>query len=188
MGHLNMSKKERTQMGVFEKLKDGEISQAEAAYRLNVSERWVRKKYKRFLEHGEAGLLHKNRGKESPRRWSESEKQLTIDLLKTVWVKAGPTMTVYYLKKHHKISVSKETVRKTMIEERIAYKERKKGKRKHHKRRERRPMFGLFIQVDGSPHDWFEGRGPKCTLLVFIDDATSKILWLALQKVSQPQM
>jgi hypothetical protein len=56
--------------------------------------------------------------------------------------------------------------------------EGRKSRTKHRKKRERRSMRGIMIQLDGSPHDWFEGRGPKCTLLVFIDDATSQLLWL----------
>ncbi len=53
---------------------------------------------------------------------------------------------------------------------------------RHRKRRMRKAIFGIMIQLDGSSHDWFEGRAPACTLLVFIDDATSKIVWLEFAK------
>ncbi len=76
----------------------------------------------------------------------------------------------------HGIQVSREVVRKAMIEEGLWHSRKRSGK--HRKRRERKLMFGMMIQLDGSPHDWFEGRAPECTLLVFIDDATSRILWL----------
>ena len=74
------------------------------------------------------------------------------------------------------IKISKETIRKIMIQH--GFWVDKKRRSPHRKRRERKAVFGMLVQLDGSPHDWFEGRGPSCTLLVFIDDATSKLLWL----------
>jgi len=101
---------------------------------------------------------------------------LAIDLLKSEgWRGFGPKFAVEQLRKKG-IIVSNETIRKIMIEEGLWTPGKKKIK--HRKWRERKKAFGILIQLDGSPHDWFEGRGPKCTLLVFIDDATSKILWL----------
>ena len=176
MGYLTMSNKEREQVKVLERLKLKEITQKEAAAKLKISSRWVREKLKRYVEKGDIGLIHKNRGKESVRRWDDKEKQLTIDLLKSDWHGFGPKFTAEKLKELHKIKVDKETVRKAMMAAGIW--QGKKRRNNHRKRRERRPMFGMMVQLDGSPHDWFEGRAGKCTLLVFIDDATSKILWL----------
>lgn len=180
MGHLNMSIKERTQLIVFEKLKNGEISKVEAALQLKISERWVREKFKRYLEHGDTGLVHKSRSKISEKRWCEKEKELSLELLRSEWLGFGPTFAAEKLDKLKGIKVSKETLRQAMIKGGIW--QARQGKRKHRKRRERRAILGLLIQLDGSPHDWFEGRGPKCTLLVFIDDATSKLLWLEFVK------
>lgn len=180
MGHLNMSSKERTQLKVFDKLKSKGITFSEAAARLGISERWARKKFKRYLELGDQGLVHRNRGRASVKRWREEEKKLTIELLKTDWHGFGPTFTAEKLKERKNIDVSKETVRKAMIEAGLWQPHQKK--RTHRSRRARRTMLGMLVQLDGSPHDWFEGRGPKCTLLVFIDDATSKILWLEFVK------
>ncbi len=180
MGHLNMSKKERIQLIVFEQLKNGEITQRVAASRLKVTDRWVRKKYKRYMEHGDVGLVHKSRNRVSQKRWCEGERALTVELLRTDWKGFGPTFTAEKLKELKNIDISKETVRKTMIKEGIW--QPHISKKKHRKRRQRRAMLGHLVQLDGSPHDWFEGRGPKCTLLVFIDDATSKILWLEFAK------
>lgn len=176
MDKLIMSRKEREQLKVFEKLAAGEITQAAAAQMLKISTRWARKKLKRYKTHGDAGLVHLSRGKLSSKRWNSQEQALTIDLLKSEWQGFGPTFVSEKLKELKNIKVSNETVRQMMIAKGLWTSGRKK--QQHRKWRERKLMVGILVQLDGSPHDWFEGRAPKCTLLVFIDDATSKILWL----------
>jgi len=176
MDKLNMSKKEREQLGVFQQLKSGQITQSEAAELLNISERWVNKKLKRYRTQGDTGLIHQGRGKPSPKRWNDQDRTLTIELLKSEWRGFGPTFTAEKLKELKGITVSDETVRTVMIKEGLLIPDPRKLK--HRKWRERKKIRGILVQLDGSPHDWFEGRGPKCTLLVFIDDATSELLWL----------
>lgn len=175
-----MSRKERTQLSVFEMLKDKQITQKEAAVRLKFSSRWVRTKYKRYLKGEAQGLVHRNRGSISKKRWNEQEKNLVLDLLRNEWMGFGPTFTAEKLAALKNVTVSKETVRRAMIEAGIW--QAKCLKIKHRKKRERRAMVGQLVQFDGSPHDWFESRGERCTLLVFIDDAESKILWLEFVK------
>ncbi len=176
MDKLTMSRKEREQITVFKKLKSGEITQNIAAEMLTISERWVREKLKRYRLEGDSGLIHRGRGVQSKKRWSEESRALVIDLLTAEWLGFGPTFAAEQLKKHKGIAVSDETLRKMMITQGLWVPRKRKSK--HRKWRERKKTFGTLIQLDGSPHDWFEGRGPQCTLLVFIDDATSKILWL----------
>src|SRR5579872_4345866 len=176
MEHLTMNRKEREQLIVFEKIKKEEITRSTAAIQLGITTRWVRKKYNRYLNDGAAGLVHKNRNKVSPKRWNSDAEALAMDLLREEWKGFGPTFTAEKLKSLKGISVSGETVRKRMIAHGLWG--TKIQRIQHRKRRERKDMIGMFIQLDGSPHDWFEGRSPYCTLLVFIDDATSKILWL----------
>jgi len=176
MGILVMSKKEREQLKIFERLASGEITQPTAAQILKLSTRWIRKKLKRYRKQGDAGLVHLNRGKPSPRRWNSKEKALAIELLKSEWRGFGPTFAVEKLSELKNIRVSVETLRKVMIANGLWTPGRKRPQ--YRKWRERKPMRGMLVQLDGSPHDWFEGRCPKCTLLVFIDDATSQILWL----------
>lgn len=180
MEHITMSKKELEQLKVFENLKTGMITQAEAAFQLEITERWVRKKYKRYLEDGNIGIVHKNRGKASPRSWCKKEQNFAVELLQSEWKDFGPTFAAEKLEELHGIKISKETLRQAMIKATIWQPKRKRMR--HRKRRERRAMIGVLVQLDGSIHDWFEGRGPWCTLLVFIDDATSKILWLEFVK------
>jgi len=176
MGYLTMNRKEREQAKVFEQVKLGLITQAEAAAKLNITERWVREKIKRYYADRDHGLIHRLRGKASPNRWDPQENSLLISLLQQEWHGFGPTFTSEKLKEMYSIQVSKETVRQAMIQENLWKPKQKRIK--HRKRRERKAMLGIMIQLDGSPHDWFEGRAEKCTLLVFIDDATSQILWL----------
>lgn len=176
MGNIIMSLKEKEQVMVFEQLKRKEISQGVGAQILNVSPRWISEKHKRYLADGMQGILHKNRGRPSGRAWSKDERNFSIKLFSGDFKDFGPTYGAEKLEELYNIKISKETLRKELIKEGLW----KAGKKRitYRKRRERKPCFGIMIQLDGSPHDWFEGRGPKCTLLVFIDDATSQLVWL----------
>lgn len=176
MEHITMNKKEREQIKVFELVKQGIINKTEAAAKLRISVRWVREKIKRYINEGDIGITHKNRGKVSNRCWDKNHEKLLIELFESEWKGFGPTFTTEKLKEIYNINVSKETVRKVLTRE--GFWQAKQQKIVHRARRERKSMLGIMVQLDGSPHDWFEGRGPECTLLVFIDDATSKILWL----------
>ncbi len=176
MDKIIMNRKEREQLIVFKKLAEGEVTQEVAAQMLKITPRWVQAKLKRYLKQGDLGLVHKGRGRPSLKRWNPDQCALALELLRSDWVGFGPTFAAEKLVKYYDIKISRETLRKAMRADGISYDTRKKGKRR--KRRERRELFGLMVQLDGSPHDWFEGRGKPCTLLVFIDDATSQILWL----------
>jgi hypothetical protein len=176
MRKLIMSRKEMEQIKVFERLKRNEITQVLASHLLKVSTRWVRKKFKRYLAQGDKGILHLGRGKPSTRRWNEDEKARVIQLVRNEWQGFGPTFAAEKLATTHQIKISDETLRQVMIKEGLWQKKRKRSS--HRMRRERKRCFGLMVQLDGSPHDWFEGRAGRCTLLVFIDDATSTIIWL----------
>ena len=176
MEYIIMNHKEREQLIMFEKIKNKEISKAEAALQLGMTQRWIRKKYKRYVSNGASGLTHQSRNRISAKRWDNKEKDRAIELLQSKWQGFGPTFATEKLKEIESISVSRETLRKVMIQAGIW--EANKKRLRHRKRRERRAMIGLLIQLDGSPHDWFEGRGPRCVLLVFVDDATSSIGWL----------
>ena len=164
------------QVKVFDRVLRGEITQKMAAGMLGITERQVRTKFKRYKENGAEGLLHRNRGKPSPRKVDARKEAFAIDLLRSEWQGFGPTFAAEKLKEIHGITVSKEWLRQAMIKTCVW--EGRRQRTKYRKRRERRQTVGAMIQLDGSPHDWFEGRAPWCTLLAFIDDATSKILWM----------
>jgi hypothetical protein len=175
---LGLSMKEREQIAIFDRLKKGEISQMAAAKTLRMTARWVRKKMKRYLEYGDAGLVHLGRNRPSPKRWVEEERSFAMSLFEGSFAEFGPTLAAEKLKEIYNIKVSKEALRKAMIAE--GYWVGKKRKMKHRARRDRKEYYGEMIQIDGSPHDWFEGRGPRCTLINFVDDATSSIPFMML--------
>lgn len=170
--------KEREQIAIFDRLKKKEISQVGAAKALGVTARWVRKKMKRYMEQGAEGLVHLGRNRSSSKRWAEKERSLAMSLFEGQFAGFGPTFAAQKLEELYDIKVSKETLRRAMIVE--GYWAGKKRKIKHRNRRDRKEYYGEMVQIDGSPHDWFEGRGPRCTLINFVDDATSSIPFMML--------
>lgn len=180
MDKIIMSKKELEQIRILEILSRKDITQKDAAELIGVSERQVRRKLKIFHKEGPGGLAHKNRGKVSKKKWDFKEEAFSINLLKTDWKDFGPTFASEKLAEKFDIKISPETLRQSMIKNGIWRVNERKIR--HRKRRIRKAIFGIMIQLDGSKHDWFEGRAPACTLLVFIDDATSKIVWLEFAK------
>ena len=103
MEHITMSKKECEQIIVFEKIKGGEITRLEGALQLGLSERWVRKKIKRYLADGAGGVTHRSRNRISPKRWCVEEKAFAIELLRNDWRGFGPTFTAEKLRAYPKI-------------------------------------------------------------------------------------
>ena len=145
---------------------------------LGLSVRWIREKLKRFIQKGAAGLVHRRRNKPSPKIWNVLQKDFVMGLFNKDFHDFGPTFAVEKLRELYGITISRETLRKAMIAH--GHWHGRKRKPKHRRWRERKEFYGVLIQLDGSPHDWLGGRGPKCTLLVFIDDATSAIVWAEL--------
>jgi transposase len=164
------------QAGVLERLKNRDITQRQAGFMLKLSIRTIRRKLKKYRTLGAASLHHGNVGRSSSRKLSETDTSLAIELLKGVLHDSGPTYLADKMHELYGIKVCHETLRKLMI--RNGLWQVSKHSPKHRSRRPRRVSLGMMVQLDGSRHDWFEGRAPECTLLVFIDDATSKILWL----------
>src|SRR3990167_4405544 len=172
-----MSQKEVKRAQVLDMLKEDKISQQEASKRMGVSARQVRRLAKRYQAEGLGGLISKKRGRASNRRLDEATRTAVIELIGTHYRDFGPTLANEKLAELHGIQLSVESTRQMMI---VAgyWRTRKGGTVCAHPMRERRTRFGELIQVDGSPHDWFEGRGEYCTLLVFIDDATGRLTQL----------
>lgn len=150
------------------------LTWTQAAERLGLKERQVGRLCASVRVEGNAGILHKSKGRPSNRRLSdELLSQAMSAVHDEMWEGFKPTFAREKLFEHYGLRIGLETLRKTMIAM-GAWHGRRRGAR-HRAWRERRPCIGMLVQLDGSPHDWFEGRGPKCTLLVFIDDATSLI-------------
>ncbi len=170
-----MSKKEVERITVMEDLKVKKIKQSHAATLLGISVRQVQRVLADYQKLGALGLAHKSRGKSSNRALKVIQKERIKTIIKTHYADFGPTFACEKLAEIHNLTYSDETVRKVMIESGLWVAKRRKGV-KLHPYRERRSCFGELVQLDGSPHHWFESRADSCTLLAFIDDATSQIL------------
>jgi transposase len=176
---LTMSSKELTKLEIMQRLKKKKITQCEAGKMLGLSERQIKRIYKNYREKGAAGLISKRRGKKSNHQMKEEVRKKALDLLSGKYGGFGPTMGCEKLVEIEGMKISVESVRRIMLDEGL-WKARRARKIVTHQMRERRPCFGELVQIDGSPHNWFEGRGPDCVLIVFIDDATGKLVQLRL--------
>jgi transposase len=175
---LTMSNREITRLEIMQRLKEKRLTQKEAAGMLGISTRQVKRLWRAYRKKGAQGLVSKRRGKPSNNRLDAGVAQQALDLIKEKYEDFGPTLAHEKLTEVHKLKLSRESVRRIMIEEGV-WKPKRAKQPSAHQMRERRACFGELVQIDGSDHDWFEGRGPKCTLLVYIDDASGQIgeLW-----------
>ena len=158
---LIMSTKELNKLEVMPRLDNKQMSQKEASQILNLGIRQVKRLLKTYREQGAAGLVSKQRGQPGHNRLTERVKRRALDLLKTRYVGFGPTLAHEKLNEKDKLKLSVESVRQIMIEEGL-WKARKARKMVAHQLRERRACFGELVQIDGSPHQWFEGRAEAC--------------------------
>jgi len=172
-----MSDKEILRGQLMLQLTEGKLDQKSAAQRLGVSVRQVKRLKRSYGLEGVVGLVSKRRGRASNNQIHEEALAKAMRLIGAHYADFGPTFATEKLAEQHAISLSVETVRKNMIREGY-WKPRRGVTIRNHPLRDRRARRGELIQIDGSPHDWFEGRSPSCTLLVFIDDATSELMEL----------
>ena len=175
---FNMSAKEVTRLEVMKDLQSGKIRQKEAGKLLNLSERQIRRMLRRYEKFGALGLVSKHRGKVSNNKFGEEFREAVMSLVREHYHDFGPTLASEKLREIHNLNTSRETLRKWMIEEGLWEVKPVKKRAGIHQSRERRPRWGELIQIDGSHHDWFEGRRAKCCLIVFIDDATGRFMEL----------
>jgi len=176
---LTMNEKEIKRLQIMSQIEKKQLTQAKAATQLGISIRQVKRIWKAYREQGVEGLIHKSRGKASHHQMSEEVKQQALDLILERYRDFGPTLAAEKLVEVHGIIISDESVRKLMIEEGI-WKNKRRRKMQVFQMRERQACFGELVQIDGSDFDWFEGHSPRCTLLVFVDDATGKLLRASL--------
>lgn len=174
---LRMTQKELSVLGIIKDLLKGLINGTEAAKLTYFSLRHVKRLKARLKEEGDEGIIHKSRGKESKKKISEKEAKKIARIIRSRYGDFGPTLAQEKLKEVHKIKRSKETIRQIMIQDEI-WKERHRRKNHEYRMwRERKDYVGELIQFDGSYHEWFEERAPRCCLLAAIDDASGKMMW-----------
>jgi hypothetical protein len=166
------SQEELKRLHVIGKFLERAIKQVRAAEILSLSSRQIRRLAKRVKGEGDRGIVHKSRGKPSNRRIEDKVKARAIKLYQERYKGFGPTLAAEKLLEREKIKVSDETLRGWLMESGDWKKIRKK--RVHREWRERKEHLGEMVQMDGSHHDWFEGRGAECVLMGYIDDATGE--------------
>ena len=164
---LYMSNKELSRLDVMKKLDEKRMRQQEAATMLGISTRQVKRLLRAYRLQGAKGLVSKRRGRVSNNQLEEKVVQKALKLLHGKYRGFGPTLAHEKLVELEGLNISDESVRQLMIGEDL-WKPKKARKVVTHQMRERRASFGELVQIDGSPHDWFEGRAPSCTLLVFM--------------------
>ena len=167
-----MSRKERERLVVLNKVKARELSRREGSEVLGVSLRQMHRLWLRFDAQGDKGLTHRSRGKASARRIDLSERDRVLALYRERYRGFGPTFLAEKLAEIEGIWLSHDTLRRWLVSEGLL--ERGRRGRRSRRRRPRKERFGQMVQMDGSPHAWFEGRGPTCVLMTVIDDATSR--------------
>ena len=170
---ITMSRRETKRLHIIHQALEKRITQAKAAELVGLSSRQLRRVIKRVREEGDDGISHRSRGKASNRRFPQKLKDKVLKLYRGQYSDFGPTFASEKLLDVHEIKLSDETLRLWLNQEDVSY-EKRKG-RKHRQWRERKHHFGEMVQMDGSHHDWFEGRGPECVLMGYIDDATGTV-------------
>ena len=180
MEKVTMSQKEADQIIWFERLKRKEVKQQTSAEALGLSVRQVKRKLKGYRQNGAVSLVHGLRGKAGNHGLDEELKSQALALVREKYADCGPTFASEKLREIEGVLVNHETLRHWMMDCDPPLWQKGVSAVKHRSWRERKAMLGMLIQLDGSEHDWFEGRdgAEKCTLLAWIDDATSQILWL----------
>ena len=167
-----MSSKERKRLVVIAEVKEGKLTLAAAAEVLELSYRQMKRVWKRVEAQGDAGLVHRSRGRPGSRAMPEAKRTQIIARYRERYPDFGPTLAAEHLAKEG-WEVDHETLRRLLISEGIWKPGR--ARQKHRQWRERKACFGQMVQLDGSHHDWFEGRRDKAVLMVMVDDATNRL-------------
>lgn len=171
---VRMTTKELKKAEVLALVCSGKYKMSLGAKELGITKRHLRRLRRRYEKEGGAGLAHKSRGRKSRNAFTEEFEKKIIDLLNKNYSDFGPTFAAEKIEEDLGKKVSKEKIRRLQIREGL-WKAKKGKEKRYHPRRVRRSRRGELIQIDGSDHDWLEGRGERMSLILFIDDATSEI-------------
>jgi transposase len=180
-GLVTMSAKEMDRSEVVRRVLERRLTQTKAAGLMGVSARQVRRMCGAYEREGAVGLISKRRGKPSNNRLSPDLQMRAVELVRQLYNDFGPTLASEKLLEVHGVRLSRETLRHWMADAGI-WVTRDQRLRRPHQPRHRRECLGELVQIDGSPHAWFEERGPQCTLLVYVDDATGRLMELRFAK------
>jgi len=166
-----MSRKERRRLELCGRVQRGELTLAKAAELAGLSYRQARRVYRRYREESDRGLVHRLRGRPSNRQSEPAKREQALILYRERYHDFGPKLATEYLGREHQLMVGVETLRRWLIRDGLWQVKRKRSV--HRRWRERKECKGEMLQMDGSHHDWFEGRREGACLMVMIDDATN---------------
>jgi len=169
--HLLMSKKERPRLGIMKQVKGKLMSLVAAAVLLDLSYRQAKRVWRRYRDRGDAGLVHLGRGRSGNRGKASKVRERILARYRERYPDFGPTLAAEHLGREG-LAVDHETLRRWLLAKGLWTLQRRR--QKHRAWRERKACFGELVQMDGSHHDWFEGRRGKAVLMVMIDDATNR--------------
>jgi hypothetical protein len=167
-----MSGNERKRLVIMAGVKREELTLVQAAGLSRLSYRQVKRVWRRYQDQGEAGLVHRLRGRASPRRFAPELRTKILARFEARYPDFGPTLAAEYLSQEG-LKVDHETLRRWLLAKGTRGVRRRR--QTHRQWRERQPCFGAMVQLDGSEHDWFEGRRERAVLLVMVDDATGQV-------------
>jgi len=176
MGWVMMSERDLNRIEVLAQLDDGQLTVDNAANLLDLTRRQIFRLLERYRQDGASAIRHRSRGRSPNNQIHAAKRDYALSVIRETYKDFGPTLAAEMLEELHGLKVSRETLRKWMIDDGLWLP--RKERRKFHRPRLRGECYGELIQIDGSDHHWFEDRGPACTLLVFIDDATSTLMQL----------
>jgi len=174
MEKIEMNTRERRRMTVMARVAEGLLKLRMAAEMLVVTYRQAKRIWRRYREEGDIGVVRRGRGRSSNRMRPAAERKRAVALYVKQYAGFGPLLASEHLASDHGIKVDHETLRRWLVSAGLWASRRRREA--HRAARERRPRRGDLVQIDGSEHDWFEGRGPRAVLMVMIDDATNKTL------------
>jgi transposase len=172
---------EVNRLKIIQDVIDRRLTTKMAAQRLGISDRQCRRLLARYREDGPLGMTSRRRGKSSNNQLPQGLAAYALSIIRERYNDFGPTLACEKLSEIHGVHLSKETVRKLMTQASL-WVPRKQRAPKIQQPRYRRACAGELIQIDGCDHHWFENRGPKCTVLVYVDDATSRLMQLRFVK------
>jgi hypothetical protein len=176
MGLIAMSERDLQRIEVLSKVIAGRMTLVSAARVLELSTRQVRRLLERINTGGAASIRHKAMGRPSNNRICDGVRDYAMAMVRERYVDFGPTLAAEKLAERDGLRVSRETLRCWMADAGLWLS--RKQRRTFHQPRLRREAYGELVQIDGSEHRWFEDRGPPCSLLVFVDDATGRLMQL----------
>ena len=173
METIFMSVKERARLELFCRVREGSLTLKKASETLRLSYRQTKRSWARYQQQGDVGLVHQLRGKVSNRQTDEQKKEKVLQLYAEKYADYGPTLAAECLAADDRVPVPVETLRRWLMSAGLW--SRRRRRKMHRRRRPRKEQFGEMLQMDGSIHDWFEGRRGDAVLMVIVDDSTSHV-------------